>query len=117
VDKNEKLWLSKDIEIIESVKKDLDRTRLLKSELIEGTKIIRFPNILTKGNQFDKNKQKIIDYINNSLQNEFTLGSIEDDRGRAASDKIKEKGPKTTGVLTAINNAEKLISMLEKHIE
>ncbi len=110
-DRIEKLQESK---LINQVKQNLQKIRILKNNKVDEYKVIKIKNLYPEHKDFNPNK--IIEFIT-SFKNEYVMNTIMDGGFISSSNSTLDGDPKTTGIFTAMKNAETLTNRIIKDIE
>lgn len=116
---NNKLETFDDAHLLELVKKDLKRIKVLQTQKIIESKIIRLPNIYPMNTSNTADTDRIIEYIT-SFKNEYVINTVID-AGRLASTRQENDesklDPRATGVYRALLNADALTKRILNEIK
>ena len=109
---DEEIWKTDERELYEIVSTELEKMNILKSNIIDGYKIIKLQNVYPLDNE-DNSEKEIQEYIN-SFENEIGVGTEIDSKIANIDNKKSDGIPRIGGVYRAMNNANYFVKSLEK---
>jgi len=108
---DDQLWKLDESALISNVKENLENTHILRSEKIEGYKIIKLRN-LYQVPLVAESKNELLNKIITSFKNEYFLGT-EIDTGNVPTEKIESESSEKTlglgGIYSALANSDILV--------
>jgi len=111
---NDKIEKLQESQLINRIKQNLQKIGILKNNKIVDYKVIKIKNLYPEHKGFNPNN--IIEFIS-SFKNEYFMHTIMDGGFISSSDSRTLDDPKSTGIYTALKNAETLTNHITKDIE